>query len=122
MTESKKYTPGEFAAYGAVGAVVLAFFIAIIPIIAIPLTAYYVWCDMHLWNWFIVPYFGLPPMTLWWGVGMWTMISSIKTTYSSKEEPEEDKKWSPWKTFGMAILGHTATLLTGYLIHHYLAK
>lgn len=80
---SDKYTLGEAAAVGGIGAVAIAVLGALSGLFAIVLVAAYTWVDLHVYNWFAVPYLRAPHLALLPAVGI-TMLVRVILCVESK--------------------------------------
>ena len=70
-----------------------------------------------LWGWFIVPFFGLPPLSLALAIGVTLAIGLIsgRSTASNYVE-DQKKKWYPLVSLA---LGPALALLAGWIAKHY---
>lgn len=109
MAEEKKYTANGALVMGIISPVVVVLFV----VLYLPFSFYGAWCDQHLWNWFIGPYFHLPFMSIWVSfiVGSWARLQTTSFKVL-KEEP----KTKFWAGILLAIGSHTLAIGIGYLV------
>lgn len=112
MRDSKKYTLGEVAFMGAIAPVL----IALMGVLSAPFVIWKSYVITILWSWFVVPYFNLPPLSIWLVYGLMTLYGIFKSDYTVKKE-QDDTNWK--STFVMLLLGPAMSLGVGYLIHHF---
>lgn len=81
---------------------------------------------MKLWNWFVIPIFGLEPIHYWAMFGMMIAFQAIKG-YKYKPTPKEDENLDSkekLEVFAKAALTQVTTyafaLLMGWLVHKYI--
>jgi len=116
MSDKQKYTLGEAAAVGAIGTVVIPFFLAAIAIVSAPFVLWKAWVIVQLWAWFVVPYFHLPALSVWLVWGLLSLYGLITAEPQVKKTPDEIN----WKsTFICMATGPALSLAVGWAIHHY---
>jgi len=73
----------------------------------------------HLWNWFVVPFFGAQTMSIYIGVGVDLILGyiriSINPSYSNLEDPTETLK----RFFNLTFLSPAMILGVGYCVHRW---
>lgn len=114
MSEEKKYTAGEVAAFGILGPIMLGG----VVVLMFPFQVYCAWCDMLVWNWFAAPYLHLPAMSLWVsvGIGTWMRLQTMSTKIV------KDEKTLLWRGITGSLFVHSAALLVAYIIHNRLSR
>lgn len=111
MSESRKYTLGEVAMGGILGAIIIpAMFVVMVPFL---LWKCYVLSV--LWGWFIVPYFHIPQPPIWALYGLMMVVGMFRDVDTEEKETKTD-----WKKLFMSLTVSPAIALgVGWLIHHY---
>lgn len=89
----------ELEAWEGAAAIVLA-------LASVPWSA---WVLTVLWGWFVVPVFGLPPVTLWQAAGLSVLVGHFTASQQSKHPL--------WRQVGTAWAAPAATLTLGWLVH-----
>lgn len=97
-------------------AMLLPFMLALAWVVLLPLTIYYAWCDMHLWNWFVVPYFHVPVMALWTAL-MLSLLARLQSSWLVYK----DHSTKFWMTIFASFSGHTFALTIGLAVHHFVS-
>ena len=93
-------------------------FFAFMVVCTIPLALIGAWARMKMWDWFIVPYFHLPHVSLWLMyalglfAGMWRAPSSA--------EAESEKKKNAFVTVAAWNLMQLVAVLLGYIVHRWI--
>lgn len=95
--------------------------VAFIFVLAIPLVAYFIWSfafvAVQLWNWFIIPFFHVGPVTVLQMAGIGCFVR-LFTFSLSNTSIDTDK---PWSQIAAELVGYLLmpwmTLLGGYIIH-----
>jgi len=90
-------------------------------IIGIPLAAWRAFVAIQIWNWFVVPAFGIPAPDLWLTAGLLALAtlatySGAKTAYDDIEEPIGKMVY-----LTIAGLLIPATILFGGWVYHLLS-
>lgn len=69
-------------------------------VVLIPVALYYAWAASYLWGWFIVPTFGLSPLSTLqlWGITLFLSMLRPKMTFDDK------KKEIDWGSAVAAVL------------------
>lgn len=90
--------------------------VGIISLVSLPVFYFCGWCDAHLWNWFLVPYFHAPHISIWLAVALGLLIRLQTLDFTVlKEQPKIDGL----KTLGATLTTHAFYLGVGYGIHHF---
>ena len=81
--------------------------------VVIPLVIFRGWVLSILWGWFIVPSFGLPPLSIAAAIGLSLLTGYLTADFASiKKEYKED----PHKNLMRSICISVITLLMGYIV------
>ena len=101
------------------GVVIGVSFFAFIIICTIPLALIGAWARMKMWDWFIVPYFHLPHVSLWLMYALGLFVSMWRAS-SDTESDDNKKKKNAFATIAMWNLIQLITVLLGYIVHRWL--
>lgn len=71
-------------------------------------------CDMKLWNWFVVPFFHAPHMTILMAMGLGLII---KLCQQLPMDPFDKEPMYYLKYIGRSIKIHYEFLLIGFILH-----
>jgi hypothetical protein len=89
---------------------------------SIPLTIYRGWALTVLWGWFIAPLFGLPPLTIPFGIGLSLVVGFLTAHYKGEELRDDEKEW--WESALGALLHGlilpTFTLAVGWIVQMFI--
>lgn len=72
------------------------------------------WALSILWGWFVVPIFGLPPLSVVQAIAIALMASMLTHQYVP---PKEKDTWGPW---AQAFLGPLLALGMGWIVKQYI--
>lgn len=70
-----------------------------------------------LWGWFVVPLFGLPPLSLPFAIGLALVVGLLTAHKTGNESTDPDKKWAPLVTM---VARPGAALLVGWIVTKFL--
>jgi hypothetical protein len=92
------------------------FAILMLLVIMVPVALYYAWAASILWGWFIVPTFGLPPLTV---LQMWGIFLTLEMLRPRFEfEKKDNSEWAH-RLFALT-LAPLLSLGIGYAIKNWL--
>lgn len=102
------------------GCLTVVIAVVITLIVYVPLLIYFTWAGSvvlsHLWDWFIVPVFNLPSLTLLQAAGLALVVGYLTKVPISSAKGEDDQV-KHWTTVIFGLLFPWITLLIGYVIY-----
>jgi hypothetical protein len=112
-----KLTFGEWCAAlfigGAAGAVIY--------ILLLPIGLFMAWMRVEMWNWFVVPYFHAPHISVWLMFALGILITSV--TYNGNPELKDDHyKASMGARLAVPFIVQMTSFCVAYLIHIWVLK
>jgi hypothetical protein len=84
----------------------------------LPLSLFYAWVSMHLWNWFCAPYLGLKQIGVlpMYGLHLWIGLQKLKV------EDDDKSKRGLLERCALGIALYLIVLGTGYCLHVYMSR
>lgn len=109
---------GIISAVGIIGGI-----FAVVIGIMILRTLLYGWVLTKLWAWFMVPIFGIRPLSIPEGLGIALVVGMLTVQHIPTKFKDEKNgiklESSSTNTFGGIFINPLVTLLVGYIIHIY---
>jgi hypothetical protein len=100
------------------GIVIAVSYFAFLVLCTIPLALIGAWARMKMWDWFIVPYFHLPHVSLWLMYALGLFVGMWHTSASSDDDNK--KKKNAFVTIAAWNFLQLFTMLMGYIVHRWI--
>lgn len=92
------------------------FVVGLLTVVAVPLAILRGFVLTKLWAWFVVPFFGLPALSIPLAIGISLLIGFLAQSPTAKDVESGDWK----KSFSISILSPLITLFIGWIVTFWL--
>jgi hypothetical protein len=93
----------------------------LIYILFVPLGLFYAWMRVKMWDWFVVPYFQLPHISVWLMYALGLLIYMLKPD-NTQQFKDEYYKASETSRIFVPMLVQLFSFLVAWIIHTWILK
>jgi hypothetical protein len=77
------------------------------------------WALTKLWAWFVVPFFGVKPLTVAMAYGLMLIVTLFMQGIATQKADEKDGKTGAWSILIVSWLGPVITVGAGWVVKTY---